>query len=133
MVLPLVSRKVAPSEEQLQAAGARGAAIMSCEMKAEFLERIQHQMNDIAQALDKKAQYFVLSGSFFTLVLKDFLVSKHVIAGEQAVKLSTLKADDVDAFWSEQSLDEEFKMEWKNNRKTKGAQSLDASDKSPRK
>ena len=101
-------------------------------MKAEFLERIQHQMNDIAQALDKKAEYFVLSGSFFTLVLKDFLVSKHVIAGEQAAKLGTLKADDVDAFWSEQSLDDEFKMDWKKNRHTKGAQSLDASDESPR-
>ncbi len=51
---------------------------MSSEMKAEFRERIQQQLNDIASVLDKKAKYFVLSGSFFTLVLKDFLVSKDV-------------------------------------------------------
>jgi hypothetical protein len=98
----------------------------------EFVECIQHQMNDIAQALDKLAQYFVLSGSFFTLVLKDSLVSKHVITEEQAIKLSTLKADDVNALWSEHSLDEEFKMEWKKNRHKKDARSLDAPDKSPR-
>jgi hypothetical protein len=132
VVLPTVSRNVAPSEEQLQAAGARGALIMCPEMKAGFRERIQQQMNGIAQVSDKKAQYFVLSVSFFTLVLKDVLVSKNVITGEQAAKLGTLKAEDVDAFWSEQSLDDEFKMDWKKNRHTKGAQSLDASDKIPR-
>ena len=131
MVLPTVSRNVAPSEEQLQAAGAR-VLLMSHEMKAEFIERIQQQMNDISQALDKKAKYFVLSGSFFTLVLKDFLVSKNVITGEQAIKLGTLKADDVDAFWSEQSMDTDFQMEWKKNRHKKGARSLDAPDNSPR-
>jgi hypothetical protein len=48
-------------------------------MKAQFLERVQQQMNDVAQVLDKKAQFFVLSGSLFTLVLKDFLVSKNFI------------------------------------------------------
>jgi hypothetical protein len=42
----------------LQAAGDRGALIMSPVMKAEFGECIQ-QMNDIAQVLDKKAQCFV--------------------------------------------------------------------------
>jgi hypothetical protein len=100
-------------------------------MKAEFLEHIQQQMNDIAHVLDKKAQYFVLSGSYFTLVLKDFLVSKQCITGDQAVKLSTLKADDVDAFWSEQSLDNDFKMDWKLNNHKQGAKSL-ASNQGPR-
>ena len=42
------------------------------------------------------------------LVLKDFLVSKQYIKGDQAVKLNSLKADDVDASWSEQSLDDDF-------------------------
>ena len=57
--------------------------------------------------MDKKVQYFVLTGSFL-LVLKDFLVSKQYIKGDQAVKLNSLKADDVDACWSEQSLDDDF-------------------------
>ena len=131
MLLPTVSREVAPSAEQLQAAETRGSDIMSPTMKAEFLERIQQQMNDIAHVLNKKAQYFVLSGSYFTLVLKDFLVSKQCITGDQAVKLSTLKADDVDAFWSEQSLDKDFKMGWKKNNHKQGAKSL-ASNQSPR-
>ena len=131
MLLPTVLREVAPSAEQLQAAETRGSDIMSPTMKAEFLERIQQQMNDIAHVLNKKAQYFVLSGSYFTLVLKDFLVSKQWITGDQAVKLSTLKADDVDAFWSEQSLDEDFKMDWKKNNHKQGAKSL-ASNQSPR-
>ena len=132
MVLPTVSREVAPSAEQLQAAEKLGSNIMSPEIEAEFLERIQQQMNDIAQVLDQRAQYFVLSGSFFTLVLKDFLVSKQCITEKQAAKLSTLKADDVDAFWSEQSLDEEFKMEWRKNKHKEGAKSLHTVDQSPR-
>ena len=70
--------------EQLQAAEKLGSNIMSPEIEAEFLERIQQQMNDIAQVLDQRAQYFVLSGSFFTLVLKDFLVSKQCITEKQA-------------------------------------------------
>ncbi len=40
----------------------------------------------------------------------------------QAAKLSTLKADDVVAFWSEHSLDKEFEMEWKKKRHKKGGQ-----------
>ncbi len=71
-----------------------------------------------------KARYFVLSGSFFMLVLKDFLVSKNVIIGEQAAKLGTLKADDVDSFWSEKSLNEEFEMDWKKTRHKKGVSPL---------
>ena len=69
---------------------------------------------------------YTLSSLTFTKPkkVKDFLVSKNVIIGEQATKLSTLKADDVDAFWSEQSLDEEFEMDWKKNRHTKGASPL---------
>ena len=72
MLLPTVSREVAPSAEQIQAAEKLGSNIMSPEIKAEYLERIPQQMNDIAQVLDQRAQYFVLSG----LYLKYFLVSK---------------------------------------------------------